>query len=195
MIAGCVIAAAGIFWMDTILTPASSVGTIGWPLALCGIGFGSVIVPVTSTALSAITAKHSGMAASMTNTSRELGAVAAVTLLGSIINGQLTVNLRTQLTKIGIPKSLQPSVIASVTTGGPNQQVSKYANAGGELGKIVNEVISAAFAEFKAGLNISLRIAALLMLASAFIAAFTIRKSDRNSFEFDEQATPICVDK
>ncbi len=181
MVLGCLLSGVGIFWIDAILTPSSSVGTLGWPLCLSGLGFGLVIVPVTSTALSSIDARHSGMASSMTNTSRELGAVAAVTLLGSIINGQLTVNLLTKLTKIGIPKSLQPSVIASVTTGGPNQQISHYANAGKEFQKIVNEVVSAAFAVFKSGLNTSLYIAGGLMLASAIVAAFTIRARSSGS--------------
>lgn len=64
-------------------------------------GFGIAIV--TSSALSAIPPEHSGMAASATNTSRELGAVVGVTALGSVVNGQLTNNLVRQLAAIGIP--------------------------------------------------------------------------------------------
>ena len=53
------------------------------------------------------------MAASTTNTSRELGAVAGVAILGSIVNGQLTVNLLTRLTAIGIPASYRSEVITA----------------------------------------------------------------------------------
>jgi EmrB/QacA subfamily drug resistance transporter len=175
MIVGCVLAGVGILWTDLVLTPSSSVSTIGWPLALAGLGFGTVIVPVTSTALSAIPARRSGMAASMTNTSRELGAVAAVTILGSIVNGQLTVNLLRRLTEIGIPKSFQGLVVAAVTTGTTNAQVAKYGKLGAAIQKIINEVVAAAYGAFRNGLNLSLDLAGALMLASAVLAAATIR--------------------
>lgn len=177
MIVGCILAATGILWTDAILTPASSVSTIGWPLALCGLGFGSIIVPVTSTSLSVIPARHSGMAASMTNTSRELGAVAAITILGSIVNGQLTVDLVRRLTQIGIPKSFQSTIISAVTTGATNQEAGKYQKLGGEIEKIVNEVISAASGAFRSGLDTSFHIAGALMLASAVLTAFAVRQN------------------
>jgi EmrB/QacA subfamily drug resistance transporter len=174
MIVGCVLAGVGIIWTDLVLTPSSGVSTIGWPLALAGLGFGTVIVPVTSTALSSIPASRSGMAASMTNTSRELGAVAAVTILGSIVNGQLTVNLLRRLTQIGIPKAFQGLVVAAVTTGTTNAQVSKYGNLGAAIQKIINEVVAAAYGAFRNGLNLSLDLAGALMFASAVLAALTI---------------------
>ncbi len=93
MTVGCLLAAAGIFATDAVITPHAGLSTVGWTLALAGIGFGIVIVPVTSSALTSVPAEHSGMAASTNNTSRELGAVAGVAILGSIVNGQLTVNL------------------------------------------------------------------------------------------------------
>ena len=89
----------------------------GWTMGLAGIGFGIVIVPVNATALSSLPAANSGMASSAVNTSRELGAVAGVAILGSIVNGQLTVNLTARLIQLGIPASFRQLVITAVTTG------------------------------------------------------------------------------
>ncbi len=100
---------------------------MGWTLAIAGIGFGIAIVPVTSSALSSVPGEHSGMAASATNTSRELGAVAGVAILGSIVNGQLTVNLIKRLNAIGIPHSFQSQVIAAVTTGSLGSEAEEVA--------------------------------------------------------------------
>jgi len=83
-------------------------------------------VPVTSTALSSLPAQHSGMAASATNTSRELGAVAGVAVLGSMVNGQLISSLVRQLNLIGIPKSFQDTVITAVTTGTFSSQAKQF---------------------------------------------------------------------
>ena len=82
MMVGCVLAAAGILLTDALITPHAGLSTVGWTLAIAGIGFGIVIVPVTSSALTSVPAEHSGMAASTNNTSRELGAVAGVAILG-----------------------------------------------------------------------------------------------------------------
>ena len=76
MAVGCVIAGVGILLTDLKISPQAGLSDIGWTLAIAGIGFGIAIVPVTSSALSSVPGEHSGMAASATNTSRELGAVA-----------------------------------------------------------------------------------------------------------------------
>jgi MFS family permease len=141
MITGCLLACAGIALTVIVIQPHSTVTSIGWPLGLAGIGFGIVMVPVTAVGLSAIPASHSGMAASMTNTSRELGAVAGVTILGSIVNGQLTVNLLQRLTAIGIPKVYQQVVVSAVTTGVIGGEAKKYSGIGGTIGTFVKEVV------------------------------------------------------
>ena len=128
MAVGCVMAGAGLLLTDAFLTPTSGLLTLGWTLASAGIGFGIAIVPVTSSALSAIPPEHSGMAASATNTSRELGAVVGVAALGSVVNGQLTNNLVGQLAAIGIPAQYRSEVVTAVTTGnvsGPATAASK----------------------------------------------------------------------
>ena len=131
MTVGCVLAGIGIILTEVVLTPSSGLSTIGWTLPIAGAGFGIAIVPVTSTALSSLPAEHSGMAASATNTSRELGAVAGVAILGSMVNGQLISSLVRQLNLIGIPKSFQDTVITAVTTGTFNSQAEAVqGNAG-----------------------------------------------------------------
>src|SRR6202044_2297343 len=66
MTVGCVLAAAGILATSHILGPHVDLTTLGWVLAIAGVGFGITLVPVTSTPLSVVRAEHSGMAASTT---------------------------------------------------------------------------------------------------------------------------------
>jgi len=174
MITGCVLAALGIFLTDALITPNAGISTVGWTLALAGIGFGIVIVPVTSSALTSVPAEHSGMAASTNNTARELGAVAGVAILGSIVNGQLTVNLTNRLVAIGIPASFRSQVIAAVTTGSLGSQAAstKVGKGNATIQEIINKVVSAAYGAFGHGLDISLLAAGSLLLASAVVAYF-----------------------
>jgi EmrB/QacA subfamily drug resistance transporter len=175
MVTGCVLAAAGIFLTNALITPNAGITTVGWTLALAGIGFGMVIVPVTSSALTSVPAEHSGMAASTNNTARELGAVAGVAILGSIVNGQLTVNLTARLVAIGIPASFRSQVIAAVTTGSLGSQAASTTVGKGNasIQEIINKVVTAAYGAFGHGLDLSLLAAGTLLAASAVVAFFT----------------------
>ena len=110
----------------------------------------------------------------MTNTSRELGAVAGVAILGSIVNGQLTVNLTQRLAAVGIPPAYRAQVITAITTGTISQQeraLSGHSSAAIKL--IIHKVVEAAYAAFTNGLNLALTISCFLLLGSAVVAYFT----------------------
>ncbi len=170
MVAGCLLGGVGLLLTDLRLTPTPGLGDIGWTLALAGAGLGTTFVPVTSTALSVVPARRSGMAASATNTSRELGAVAGVSVLGAIVNGQLTVNLTHRLVQLHIPPAIRALVITGVTTG----QTAKGLPNSPSIQALLNQVEHPAYAAFRTGLDISLLLAAALLLASAFVALATI---------------------
>ena len=106
MTIGCLLAGGGILVANAVLSPTVDFGTLGWVLPLAGIGIGVLLVPVTSVPLTVVPPERSGMAASATNTSREMGAVFGVAILGSIVNAKLTGDLAARLKAIGIPPEL-----------------------------------------------------------------------------------------
>jgi EmrB/QacA subfamily drug resistance transporter len=174
MATGCLVAGLGILLTNANISPHAGVGQIGWTMFLAGVGVGMAMVPVTSAALGSVPPEHSGMAASTTNTFRELGAVVGVAVLGSIVNGQLTVNLVRKLTAIGIPKAYQSLVVSAVTTGTYQGQAKAATAQNHAITHIVNEVVSAAYGAFGHGLSLSLNIAGALLLASAILALATV---------------------
>jgi len=176
MTVGCALAGIGIILTEVVLTPSSGLSTLGWTLPIAGAGFGIAIVPVTSTALSSLPADHSGMAASATNTSRELGAVAGVAILGSLVNGQLISSLVRQLNVLGIPKSFQDTVLTAVTTGTFSSQAKAFKGTPA-IDKIVHEVTQAAYVAFGHGLDASLSAAGSMMLLCALVALVTMRRA------------------
>jgi len=182
MTVGCVLAGVGIILTEVVLTPSSGLSTLGWTLPIAGAGFGIAIVPVTSAALSALPAEHSGMAASATNTSRELGAVAGVAILGSLVNGQLISSLVRQLNVIGIPKAFQDTVITAVTTGTFSAQAKQFKGTPAIV-KIVNEVTQAAYVAFGHGLDAALSAAGAMMFVCAIVAGLTMHARVRSSAE------------
>jgi MFS family permease len=174
MAVGCLVAATGIILTNTFITPDAGFAQIGWTLGITGIGFGIIVVPVTSAALASVPPAHSGMAASATNTSRELGAVAGVAILGSVVNGQLTVHLTQRLAVLGIPKAFRSLVISAVTTGSIGSQARGSAGKGNaSIQEIINKVVSAAYGAFGHGVDLALTGSFALLLLSAAVAWFT----------------------
>ena len=114
---GCLLLAVGLFLAEGYLSPHPSYGPLIVALSLAGIGIGTTIVPITSSVLAAVPAERSGMAASATNTSREIGAVTGVAILGSLVYSQLHASLVTQMNHLGIPASFQGMVITALETG------------------------------------------------------------------------------
>lgn len=173
MMVGCLIAALGVFLTDQVVTPHAGLSTVGWTMGIAGIGFGILAVPVTSTALTSVPAQHSSMAASMTNTSREFGAVAGVAILGSVVNGQLTVHLTQRLVQLGIPATYRAAVITAVTTGSLSSQLKGLGPTSKAVQAIINKVVSAAYQAFSHGLDLALETASALLVLSAIVAYFT----------------------
>ncbi len=174
MMSGCLIAAVGVLLTDALIAPHAGISNVGWTMGIAGIGFGILVVPVTSSALTSLPAAHSGMAASITNTSRELGAVAGVAILGSIVNGQLTVNLTNQLIAIGIPETYRAQIIAAVTTGSINaQEKGLSGKTSAAVQAIIDKVVAAAYQAFTHGLDFALGISFFLLIGSAAISYYS----------------------
>jgi MFS family permease len=168
---GCLLFAIGLFLMNGYLNPHPDYGPVMTGLGLAGIGIGTTVVPITSAVLAAVPPERSGMAASAANTSREIGAVTGVAILGSLVVSQLRSSLTAQLHQLGIPAQFQALVINALETGQIPRNTSAYAG----FGKIVQEVIGAAYYAFHDGLQAALYLSAGLMLGTGLLALLTLR--------------------
>ena len=175
MVIGCLAAGFGLLLTTVALQGHISFAELTLPLTLAGLGFGIAVVPVTSIALGVVPSERSGMAASATTTSRELGAVIGVAVLGSLVNGNLTVGLVDRLKKIPqVPKGFYNLIIQYVETG--QLPAGQSANIGGsaQVDKIVNKVVGAAYSAFHTGLDISLIVSGIVIIGSGIVAWFTL---------------------
>jgi hypothetical protein len=173
--AGCLVAGAGVLVTDALVGPHSGLELFGWSLALVGAGLGVVMVAATSAVLGVVPASRSGMGASIVNTSRELGAVAGVAVLGSIVNGEIIATLLNRLSAIpGLPSSYRSTVVADVTNGTAGTKSSSLPKTG-FIADIVKQVLGAADGSFTHALDVVLGIAGVLLLLSAVVAVALMR--------------------
>jgi EmrB/QacA subfamily drug resistance transporter len=175
MAVGCLAAGVGVLFACLALQGQIHFASLAVALTLAGLGFGIAVVPITSVALAVIPPAHSGMAASATTTSRELGSVVGVAVLGSMVNGNLTVGLAHRLTEIGIPEWARTIVITAVETGKiPSGGAGGAAGVDSTYAATVNKVVDAAYGAFHTGLNISLIVAGVVILAAGLVAWTTL---------------------
>ena len=136
--------------------------------SVCGL---TRMPKASSVALSEVPPERSGMAASATNTSRELGAVFGVAVLGALVNAQLTGALIERLRILKIPSSFFAVIISAVETGTVPSGVGTGHGTGNQ---IEDHVIEAVYGAFRAGLEQSLVVAGIGMFVAAAIAVRTL---------------------
>jgi MFS family permease len=198
MTVGCLVAAAGVYWTDSLLAPDVAYGPLALSLLVAGVGFGIALVPVTSAALTAVPGNRSGMAASISNTSRQLGAVVAIAVLGAIVNSALSSGLQKRLTDIGIPAPLRAYVGNLVRQGGV-PDTSSINNYPPVLRPLVQRILDTAYAAFGDGLHTCFTVAAILLVAGAVVSAVAVRhgvvKADENDGYVDDRTTATPADR
>lgn len=163
---GCLVFGAGLLLTAFTISPDPGYPQLAAALAVTGVGIGSTVVPITAAAMSAVPPQRSGMAASAANTSREIGAVIGVAVLGMLVNSQLNTHLVGSLRHLKIPASFQGIVISGVETGTvPSSRNAAGAGPASEA-RLVQEVIDAAYSAFYAGLHVALFLSAGLVFAA-----------------------------
>jgi hypothetical protein len=131
-------------------------------LALAGLGFGITVVPLTSAVLTHIPARHSGVAASATNTARQLGAVVGVAVLGAIVNAHLV---------DGVNKFAAENPLTALNATF-KQDVIKVLETGGDPGTFSLDNIPDPFVRaFLDGLQLSLVVATVLIVLAGLVSA------------------------
>ena len=173
---GCVLFSAGLLLTTFTLSPSPPYAPLALALTLTGIGVGSTVVPITSSALTAVPPERSGMAASATNTSREIGAVTGVAVLGALVNAQLRSSLTASMVHLHIPDSFQSIAINIIETGGLAGGAGKNSvgSAAAGEGKLIQEMTRAAYNAFYSGLHAALFLSAFLVLAAGIYAFATL---------------------
>lgn len=171
---GCLAAGGGVLLTDFSMLHSVVFVELAAYLVLAGVGFGIAVVPITSVALSIVPAKHSGMAASATTTSREVGTVLGVAALGSLFSRQLMTYLTSELIRLGVPKEFRQIVIDAVLTGKTSGAGAQQATQ--QFGGIVAKVIQAAYDAVHSGVTISLAVAGGVILLSGLVAWLTFSR-------------------
>jgi EmrB/QacA subfamily drug resistance transporter len=165
---GMFLVGAGLlaFTMVQAITPYSHFWFI---LAVLGAGTGLVMSPMTSAAMGTVPAARAGMASATLNTTRQVGGVFGIAVLGAIVTDVFGSHLVSALTALHLP----PQAVTQIAAAAQNSQ---------ERGAIPNipgvdpSAISAAIGNsFTSGLRMAFWVGGPVLLIGSVVAAIMIR--------------------
>jgi DHA2 family methylenomycin A resistance protein-like MFS transporter len=160
---GLLLAGGGLIALSR-LTPDTPYWVMGVLFAIMGHGMGSTMAPMTAAVMNSVGPQRAGLGSAMTNTSREVGGVFGIALLGTILFTRLEAVLAPSIAGLG----LSPAQQETITTAAGHGQLDV-----GALGLTPDQAaaVGRAFGEaFVSGFRLALVVAGLALLAAALVA-------------------------
>jgi DHA2 family methylenomycin A resistance protein-like MFS transporter len=165
---GALIAAVGLLAL-TGIAPGSSYGAVWWRLSLVGVGFGLSFSPLSAAALASVDPHRAGLASSVANTTRQVGTVLGIALLGSLVTTRAVAAVNHAL--VGVASPAADRLAQLLGHGGALSPLPRVLPAGYDAARL--HAISAA--GFVTGIHLAFRIDAAVLLAASACAAVLLR--------------------
>jgi len=187
---GLILAGSGLLVLSRM-----SVDTSFWLMLpvfmVMGHGMGSTMAPMTAAVMNAVGPERAGLGSAMTNTSREVGGVLGIALLGTVLTTKLRSTLGPALAALG----LTPEQQAAIQTAAGHGQLDPALLAGLTPQQQAG-VVEAYRLSFMSGFRISLMVGGLVLLIAAVVANRFIpgRDSVRVEVERRRAAEPVVAE-
>jgi EmrB/QacA subfamily drug resistance transporter len=179
MTAGPALSAIGLTLLLRTQPDSSYFGVIFPGLVVWGSGMAITMAPMTAAVMASVPTRHAGVASAATNTSRELGGVFGVALLGAIVTSAFTRGFSGRLTEVGFTQTQADSIVEragskAAAGGGTLSAFQHQAPPGTPMSQIV-AVYHAAQNAFVHALHIGMIVAICAMVFAALVAAVFVR--------------------
>lgn len=179
MTLGCLYSAGGMALLLRI-EPGSSYESIILPaFIVLGSGMALTMAPMTAAVMGSVDARHAGVASAATNTTRELGGVLGIALLGALVTTSFKDRLLENLTSAGIDGTSARSIVerasGNAAAGGGTLEAFRQQVPAGTPDTVIAEVVGAAQNSFVESIHSGLLVAVGFMLLAALVAAIFVR--------------------
>ncbi len=161
---GLVLAGGGLLALSLL-----DVDTSYWLMlpvfVVMGHGMGATMTPMTAAVMNAVGRERAGLGSAMTNTSREVGGVFGIALLGTVLTTRLAHVLEPALAGIGLHPAREAAIAAAAGTGQLDPSLLR-----GLPPEQAGAVVRAFSDAFMSGFRLSLIVGGLTLLAAAVVA-------------------------
>ena len=159
---GLCLAGGGLILLGLLLTPTTPYWVM-FPIYLAmGHGMGATMAPMTAAVMNSVGRQRAGLGSAMTNTSREVGGVLGIALLGAILTSQIRNAFAPALASLNLSSTQIQTIAAAAQHGG-------LATEGLSPGQAAS--VRAAFDDaFMQGFRPALLFAGLVLLVAAAVS-------------------------
>ncbi|HJP65931.1 MAG TPA: MFS transporter, partial [Actinomycetota bacterium] len=112
MTAGPLIAAVGMLLLARTQVDSSYVGVLLPAFLVLATGMSMTMTPMTAAVMASVPPQHAGVASAATNTSREIGGVFGIALLGAVVTSAFSRAFQSNLLSHGFPKGVAAKIAA-----------------------------------------------------------------------------------
>jgi MFS transporter, DHA2 family, methylenomycin A resistance protein len=153
----------------TTIDATTSYSHIWPPLLLAGVGMALVMTPMTAAVMGAVPRQRAGMASATSNTSREVGGVFGIALLGAIVTHIFSRDLRRSIAALPLPAALKEKIVTQASHGA---EQAAAALPPGVNGAALHTLAGNAFV---AGMHAAMVVAAAALALGAVAAVVFVR--------------------
>jgi EmrB/QacA subfamily drug resistance transporter len=180
LFAGTLITASGIYLMSD-LSGVTDWTTLVLPLAICGVGMGLVMAPTTTVVMASTPVEKSGMGAGILSTTRQIGSVLGLSVLGAVLQNQLVTNVSQALANMPmLTQAVREQIVNGLQTGG-------IGSGGITIPAIVPDAVKVQLItvftdQFSQSLNVTMKVAIVVVLlgtVSPLLISSHIRSAKR----------------
>ena len=162
---GLLLAGGGLLFFGTQLEIDTSYWLMLPVFIIMGHGMASVMAPMTAAVMNAVGPQRAGLGSAMTNTSREVGGVFGIALLGTILTTRLQSSLTPALSGLGLTSAQQQAIATAGGHGTLDAAVLKGLTPAQAAG-----VYHAYSEAFMAGFHVALFVGGLVLVVAAIVA-------------------------
>jgi MFS family permease len=188
---GLLLAGGGLLLLGLTLKAESSYWFMLPIFTIMGHGMGSTMAPMTAAVMNSVGPQRAGLGSAMTNTSREVGGVLGIALLGTILTTRLNGAIKPALAAItGLPAQVRDTIAVAAGHGEFDPAALK------QLPIAQQHAVFNAYADsFMKGFHTALVFGGLVLLVAAFVAnRFIPGRDDEAHVALSQRPEPVPVE-
>ena len=183
---GLILAGGGLLTLGALI----GVNTPYWEMLpvfmIMGHGMGATMAPMTAAVMNSVGPQRAGLGSAMTNTSREVGGVLGIAVLGTILTTKLKSSLIPGLASLGLPASLRAAVATSLGQGDLDPKLLVHLSASQQAA--VLDVVRRSYVD---GFHAALLFGGTVLVVAAVIANRYIPGRDAVPVHVSEERVPV----
>jgi EmrB/QacA subfamily drug resistance transporter len=175
MTAGTLILASGLALALRLQPDSSYLGVILPSMVVMGAGMATTMAPMTAAVMASVPVQRAGVASAATNTSRELGGVFGIALLGAVVTSAFKRSFLARLIAGGFPPATAHLIVDRAGSAAASGAIRRSQAPPGTSPQVLHTVADAVKASFTHAIHIGFAVAVGFAVLASIVSVSFVR--------------------